>query len=191
MGKQARFSVQARSAASPPAIYALLGDGATWPRWTPFDAFELEREGEEGGESKGAIRVLTSRRTRNREEIIELSPGRLISYRSLSGLPIRNHLATVDLAATAGGTLITWHEQFEATMPGSTWYLTRALRKFVQACADGLAAYAARPDSAGPDSAGPDSAGPDSAGPDTGGIDGPGSEAAGLSRRLRVLRLAG
>ena len=47
MGKQVRFSVEARSAASPPAIYALLGDGSTWPRWTPFRAFELEREGGE------------------------------------------------------------------------------------------------------------------------------------------------
>jgi hypothetical protein len=143
VGKQVRFSVEARSAASPPAIYALLGDGATWPDWTPFSAFELEREGEAGGESQGAIRVLSSGRIRNREELTELSPDRLFSYRSLSGLPIRNHQASVRLAPAAGGTLITWHEQFEATWPGSAWYLTRGLRKFVQACADGLAARAA------------------------------------------------
>src|SRR5512135_3854082 len=83
VSKQVGFSVEARSAASPAAVYALLADGATWPRWTPFDAFELEREGEAGGESAGAIRVFTSRRVRNREELTELSPDRLISYRSL------------------------------------------------------------------------------------------------------------
>jgi hypothetical protein len=146
MGKQVRFSVEATSAASPSAIYALLGDGATWPDWTPFSAFELEREGEAGGESKGAIRVFTSGRTRNREELVELSPGRLVSYRSLSGLPVRNHLASVQLAPAAGGTLITWDEQFEVTRPGSAWLLTRGLRKFVQACADGLAARAVETD---------------------------------------------
>jgi len=143
MGKQVRFSVEARSAASPSAIYALLGDGSTWPRWTPFRAFELEREGEAGGESKGAIRVLSSARIRNREELTELSPDQRFGYRSLSGLPIRNHQASVHLEPAAGGTLITWHEQFEVTIPGSAWYLTRALRRFVQACADGLAADAA------------------------------------------------
>jgi Polyketide cyclase / dehydrase and lipid transport len=64
------------------------------------------------------------------------------SYRSLSGMPVRNHAATVRLARAAGGTLITWDEQFEATRPGTGWYIARALRRFVQACADGLAAHA-------------------------------------------------
>jgi Polyketide cyclase / dehydrase and lipid transport len=65
MGKRVSFSVEARSAASPAAIYALLSDGATWPTWSPFQAFELEREGEAGGESKGAIRVLATGRVRS------------------------------------------------------------------------------------------------------------------------------
>jgi uncharacterized protein YndB with AHSA1/START domain len=142
MSSQVQFTVEARSAASPAQVYALLADGATWPRWTPFEAFELEREGEAGGESTGAIRVLTSGRIRNREELTELGPDRLIRYRSLSGMPIRNHAATVRLAPAAGGTLITWDEQFEATRPGTAWYLARALRRFVQSCADGLAAHA-------------------------------------------------
>jgi hypothetical protein len=142
MGKQVSFSVEARSAASPSAIYVLLSNGATWPSWSPFRAFELEREGAAGGESKGAIRVLSTGRIRNREELIELRPDQLVSYSSLSGLPIRNHRATVHLEPSAGGTLITWQEKFEAAYPGSAWYLNRALRKFVQACADGLAVRA-------------------------------------------------
>jgi hypothetical protein len=32
MSRQVQFTVQARSAASPAAVYALLADGATWPR---------------------------------------------------------------------------------------------------------------------------------------------------------------
>ena len=144
MGKHVSFSVEARSAASPAAVYALLSDGATWPTWSPFRAFELERDGEAGGESEGAIRVFTSGWIRNREEVTELSPDRLFSYASLSALPIRNHQARVLLDPAADGTIITWQERFETTFPGSAWYLTRALRRFVQACADGLAAHAAR-----------------------------------------------
>jgi hypothetical protein len=34
-------------------------------------------------------------------------------------------------------------EQYEVSRPGISWYLTPALRTFVQACADGLAAPAA------------------------------------------------
>lgn len=142
MSRQVQFTVEARSAASPAEVYALLADGATWPRWTPFDAFELERAGEAGGESTGAIRVFTDGRIRNREEVTELIPDWLISYRSLSGMPIRNHAASVRLAPAAGGTVITWDEQFEATRPGTGWFIARALRRFVQDCADGLAAHA-------------------------------------------------
>ena len=108
MGKRVSFSAEARSAANPAAIYALLSDRATWPTWSPFQAFALEREGEAGGESKGAIRVFTSGRIRNREELTELSPDRLFSYSSLSGLPVRDHQASVRLVPVADGTLITF-----------------------------------------------------------------------------------
>jgi hypothetical protein len=43
MSRQVQFTVQARSAASPAAVYALLADGATWPRWTPGTAWYLAR----------------------------------------------------------------------------------------------------------------------------------------------------
>jgi uncharacterized protein YndB with AHSA1/START domain len=142
VSRQVQFTVEARSAASPAEVYALLADGTTWPRWTPFGTFELEREGEAGGESAGAIRVFTDGRIRSREEVTELIPDWLISYRSLSGMPIRNHAASVRLAPAAGGTIITWDEQFEVTRPGTAWFIARALRRFVQGCADGLAAYA-------------------------------------------------
>jgi len=144
MGKQVNFLVTATSAASPSAIYALLSDGATWPDWSPIDAFELEKEGGTGGESKGAIRVFTTGRSRSREELLELRPGQLLSYSLLSGLPIRHHRATVSLQPAAEGTVITWQEVFETTRPGSTWLLTRLLRRFVQKCADGLAAHASQ-----------------------------------------------
>ena len=41
-------------------------------------------------------------------------------------------------------------ERFEATRPGTGWYLSRALRRFVQDCADGLAAHAGASPEASP-----------------------------------------
>ena len=62
-------------------------------------------------------------RLRNREELTELSPDRLFGYSSLSGLPIRDHQASIRLEPAADGTLITWQEKFETTWPGSAWFL--------------------------------------------------------------------
>lgn len=138
------FTVRASSTAAPQDVYRLLEDGATWPQWSPIGSFALESEGPDGGESVGAIRVFTTASVHSREEILDLRPGELLSYSALSGLPIRAHRADVELTPSDGGTAIAWREHFEPKVPGSGWLLRRFLRRFVQRCADGLAAHAAR-----------------------------------------------
>ena len=147
MGKRITFSVSAWSSAPPAAVYDLLRDGATWPQWSPIGSFRLEREGRDGGESLGAIRVFRTATVSSREEIIGFEPGRSFSYSALSGLPIRSHRADVELTGRDGGTAITWREDFVAVkwageVGGGTligWFL----RGFVQRCVDGLARHAA------------------------------------------------
>ena len=146
MGKRVTFTVSAWSAAPPAVVYDLLGSGATWPEWSPIGSFRLEREGRDGGESLGAIRVFTTAGVRSREELVGFEPGRSFSYSSLSGLPIRDHRADVTLAERDGGTAIGWREDFRARVPGTGWLIGRSLRRFVQRCADGLAARAGRRD---------------------------------------------
>ncbi len=136
------ISVRAWTAASPADVYALLRDGSTWPVWSPLDSFELEREGPEGGESLGARRIFRTGRTRSYEEIVELQPGRRFSYALLSGLPLRGYRADVDLEPRDGGTEIHWHSHFRAKYPGTGRLYRATLGKFIQRCADGLAAYA-------------------------------------------------
>jgi hypothetical protein len=142
VGKRVTFSVSAWSAAPPGAVYGLLRDGATWPEWSPIGSFRLEREGSEGGESLGAVRVFTTSGVRSREELVGFSPGEVFSYSALSGLPIRSHRADVELCERDGGTAITWHEDFRVKVPGTAWLFERSLRGFVQRCADGLASHA-------------------------------------------------
>ena len=50
------------------------------------------------------------------------------------------------LAGRDGGTAIGWREDFRARVPGTGWLIGRSLRRFVQRCADGLAARAASRD---------------------------------------------
>jgi uncharacterized protein YndB with AHSA1/START domain len=158
MPRQVIFTVQAQTTAAPEVVYRLLADGASWPGWSPIGSFRLEREGSAGGESVGAIRVFTTAGLRSREELLELRPAERLSYTSLSGLPIRAHRADVELTGQDGGTAISWREDFVPRLAGRGPVLRWLLRRFVQRCADGLAAAAA---AAGADpGAGPGSADP-------------------------------
>ncbi|HEX4214819.1 MAG TPA: SRPBCC family protein [Candidatus Dormibacteraeota bacterium] len=137
------FATEAWTPASPSTVYDLLKDGATWPQWSPIGSFRLEREGGEGGESAGAIRVFSTGTVRSREELIELRPGRGLSYVALSGLPVRDHRADVVVTPERGGSALAWHEAFRPVIPGTGWLLRPLLRRFVQRCADGPAQGAA------------------------------------------------
>jgi len=136
---------QAWSAASPAAVYDLVADGATWPSWTPIGSFRLEREGEDGGQTRGAIRVFRILVGSSREEIVELRPAEQVSYRLLSGLPVRDHRADVLLTPSEGGTAIAWQETFVPRIPGTGPALRLFLTWFTRRFANGLAAHAARP----------------------------------------------
>ena len=145
MGRH-QIDVRVHTTADAATLYALLADGTSWPAWAPMRSFELERAGETGGESVGAVRVFRSRwrspRSSTRERIVELVPGRRFSYVLLSGLPLRDYRADVDLAPEGDGTSIHWHSTFDVERPGTGWLYRRTLQRFIRACATGLAEHA-------------------------------------------------
>jgi uncharacterized protein YndB with AHSA1/START domain len=136
------IEVTKHSASPPAAVFALLVDGETWPRWSPIEAFELERTGDPPPEGVGAIRVFRRGRTTGRDEIVEVVPDRRLGYRSLSGLPVRDYRAQVDLEPDGDGTAIWWEASFAPKVPGAGWLLERGLRRFLEQCARGLAEHA-------------------------------------------------
>ena len=77
--------VRARTEASASTVFALLKDGATWPHWTMFNAFRLERLGRDEPFGVGAVRVFITSVSKAREEIVELVPNQRLSYVLLSG----------------------------------------------------------------------------------------------------------
>jgi hypothetical protein len=138
-----RIETTARTTAGARTVYDLLTDGSTWPTWSPLGSFTLEKAAPGGGEGLGAIRVFRTGRTTSREEVVELVPEHRFSYALLSGLPLRNYRADVDLTpAGDGGTVIHWRSRFTAKVPGTGWIYRWALGRFIQRCVDGLAAHA-------------------------------------------------
>ncbi|MEN3608460.1 SRPBCC family protein [Plantactinospora sp. ZYX-F-223] len=137
------IDVRVHTTASPAVVYALLIDGAGWPGWSPLGSFELERPGADEPEGVGAIRVFRTGRVTSRERVVERVPDRRFSYELLSGLPLRDYRADVDLTPERGGTSIRWHSTFTAKVPGTGWLYRRALGRFIGRVAAGLAAHAA------------------------------------------------
>jgi hypothetical protein len=134
---------QAWSAAGPDTVYELLSHGATWPTWSGIGSFELEQPGVGGAEGLDAIRVFRTGRTTSRERLVELIPGRRLSYALLSGLPLRDYRADVDLTPSDGGTLIRWHSTFMPQRRGTGWAYRWTLSVFIRRCVRGLAQHAA------------------------------------------------
>jgi Polyketide cyclase / dehydrase and lipid transport len=143
MGRR-HIEVTAYSHAARDVVFALLADGTTWPRWSPIESFELERPGDPPPEGPGAIRIFRRGRTIGRDQIVEVVPGRRFGYASLSGLPVRDYRAHVDLEPQADGTTIRWQASFLPKVPGTGWLLERGLRRFLDQCAQGLAEHSAQ-----------------------------------------------
>jgi hypothetical protein len=140
--RRRHIEVTVHSEAAPNAVFALLADGNSWSSWSPIESFELERAGDPPPEGPGAIRIFRRGRTVGRDQIVEVVPGRRFGYASLSGLPVRDYRAQIELEPAGEGTTIRWQASFEPKFPGTGWILRRGLGRFIKDCAQGLARYA-------------------------------------------------
>lgn len=131
------IDVRSTTNARPAEVWRLLGDSSTWPGWAPIDAYELERSG--GDDGLGEIRRFITGRHRIREEIVERSTERRLTYALLSGLALRDYRAEIDLTPAPEGTAIRWHTTFRPKVPGSGWLYRRALDRLTRQFVDGLA----------------------------------------------------
>ena len=142
-----RISVgaSARSRAPAGVVFALLKDGATWPSWSIFDAFDLERPGAGDPLGLGAIRVCTTRVSKVREEVVEFVEGAQLSYVLLSGLPMKNYRADVALEPMPdGSTLIHWRARFDPAVVGTGWFWRMVMTRVLSTVSGQLAAGAER-----------------------------------------------
>jgi len=105
----ASFRYVRQVAAPPEVVFDVLTDHRRYTEITPLRKAELEREGEPSPNGLGAIRVLSALPgPPMREEVIGYERPSRFSYKILSGLPVRDHVGTVELKAAGGGTEVTY-----------------------------------------------------------------------------------
>jgi hypothetical protein len=113
----ASFVISSFSQAPPETVFDVLTDHRGYVKLTPLRSAELEQEGRPPPNGVGAIRLLRAPGVRIREEVVSYErPGRFV-YRLLSGLPVRDHVGTVSLAAEGSGTRITYQVETTPTIP--------------------------------------------------------------------------
>lgn len=113
----ASFRYERRVAAPPEVVFDVLTDHRRYAELTPLRGSELEREGRPAPNGVGAIRVLSAVGPPLREEVLVYEPSQRFSYKLLSGLPVRDHVGTVELRPTDGGTEIAYAVRTTPTVP--------------------------------------------------------------------------
>jgi Polyketide cyclase / dehydrase and lipid transport len=131
----------ANSRATPAAVFALLKDSSSWPRWSMFISSGMERPGDEDPDGVGAIRTFATRVSRTRELVTKLVPDRQLGYQLLSGFPFRNYHADVVLTPSGGGTRVNWTATFQCRH-GTGWFWRAFMNKVLSDLAKQLAAAA-------------------------------------------------
>jgi uncharacterized protein YndB with AHSA1/START domain len=113
----ASFTYQRQVAAPPETVFEVLTDHRGYAKITPLRKAVLEREGESVPDGVGAIRRLSAVGPPLREEVLAYEAPTRFSYKLLSGLPVRDHVGTVELTPEAGGTKVVYAVRTTPTLP--------------------------------------------------------------------------
>lgn len=135
----ASFTFERQVAAPPQTVFEVLTDHRGYSGITPLRKSVLEREGEPAPNGVGSIRVLSAVGPPLREETIAYEePGRF-SYTLLSGLPVRDHVGTVELRSEGNGTAVTYAVRTTPTLPVVGGVVVAVVKQGVKQLLDGVA----------------------------------------------------
>jgi uncharacterized protein YndB with AHSA1/START domain len=135
----ASFRYVRQVAAPPEIVFDVLTDHRRYPEITSLRKAELEREGEPAPNGVGAIRVLTVAGPPMREEVIAYERPHRFSYKVLSGLPVRDHVGTVEMQPADGGTKVTYAVKTTPTIPLAGPVFMEVLKKAIRDLLGGIA----------------------------------------------------
>ncbi len=135
----ASFTYERQVAAPPEIVFDVLTDHRRYPEITPLRKAELEREGEPAPNGLGAIRVLSAVGPPMREEVIGYDPPHRFSYTVLSGLPFRDHVGTVELSPSGGGTKVVYAIVTTPTLPVGGFVAIAVLKQAIKQLLGGVA----------------------------------------------------
>lgn len=134
-----------RTVAAPvETVWEVVADLRGMADFTRFRKIELEREGDPPPNGVGAIRVMHLVGPPVREEIIAFDPPRRFSYRLLSGIPVKDHVGTIELEPAGPGTRMSYVLETTPAVPVVGFALVAVMRNMVESIASGIAAEAER-----------------------------------------------
>lgn len=140
----ASFTFVREVKAPPETVFDVLTDHRRYAEITPMRRSELEREGDPAPNGVGAIRVLYSVGPPLREEVLVYESPSRFSYRLLSGAPVRDHVGTVLLTPTDGGTTVTYAVRTMPTLPLVGGAVVAVTRQAIKQLLNGISAEAER-----------------------------------------------
>ncbi|HEY7256418.1 MAG TPA: SRPBCC family protein [Solirubrobacterales bacterium] len=140
----ASFTFVREIKAPPEVVFELLTDHRGYAGLTPLRRVDLEREGDPPPNGVGAIRVLHAVGPPLREEVLAYRPPSRFSYKVISGLPVRDHVGTVELSEHAGGTQVVYAVRTHPTVPIVGRAVVAGVRQGVKQLLNGIAAEAER-----------------------------------------------
>jgi uncharacterized protein YndB with AHSA1/START domain len=135
----ASFRYEREVAAPPEVVFEVLTDHRRYNEITPLRRAVLEREGNPAPNGVGAIRVLSAVGPPLREEVLVYEPAKRFSYKLLSGLPVRDHVGTVELSPAGGGTKIAYAVRTTPTVPVAGFAVVAAVKQGIRQLLGGVA----------------------------------------------------
>lgn len=135
----ASFRYERRVAAPPEVVFDVLTDHRRYSELTPLRSSKLEREGRPAPNGVGAIRVLSAVGPPLREEVLVYEPSQRFSYKLLSGLPVRDHVGTVELRPVDGGTEVAYAVRTTPTVPLAGTAVVAAVKVGIKQLLGGVA----------------------------------------------------
>lgn len=128
-------------------VFEVMTDHAGYSEFTPLWRTKVEKEGEREPNGVGAVRAFKSLPVAPtvREEIIAYDAPATMSYRLLSGLPLKDHVGTITLIEAADGTTeLRYHVESDPAIPVAKFLPLALIRKAIRDLGNGIKAEAER-----------------------------------------------
>jgi Polyketide cyclase / dehydrase and lipid transport len=135
------FTIVRTTSAPIEAVFDRLTDHANYKNMSPLRSSELLRLGSPEPNGVGAVRRVGLIGPMQTEEIILFERPTRFGYQLRSGLPVRDHVGTVELAQTEAGTDITYSVRSTPSLPipGLGFVLQVILKQGISGLLDGVA----------------------------------------------------
>ncbi len=138
MSRVIDFVLTRTTTASPEAVFDTLTDHASYKDMTPLRTSVLERPGDTDTNGVGARRRIGVVGPTQVEEVTVFERPTRFAYKLISGLPVREHVGTVEITATPGGSRIDYRVQSTPALPGLGLVLTPVLKQAIAGLLGGV-----------------------------------------------------